>query len=448
MTPADDFHLSGEDLSGGRVKLNNSFSLSPLIPAKPTGKPVTFYGIIGGYAETKKKLIIRVGAVAKNRTRDDGAGLCPALHVELWHLILVLLSFWEERPDIGGATVRPSFGEVWRRFTCSNANPSKNQLEGFGRLLDELDALRMAVTIDGGDERIEDVVHYSTRRVRLNFGNVESVFDGFTFHEYFTRCLIYAERYQDVRLDVLARITSRYVRAAYLWLPAKASHHPHPKAASDPSSPSPEYLGEMAVMSSAEFMRNLGEPGLPRSRRKERLLQRGEKSILRQLHGLPMLRQHQRLGVSWWDSEDDLYLGTYAYHSEDWMPGASVAAWTDVGGAKQTSGNLLANFLAGDGDPRAYWHYLSDWKRLELDPFVQTRMTALGIKKIEEYMPLYKQVLAILGPDLFRDAVGALGEGSARKSDTGFLFRGILFEKVTTIARKRTEQYRREHPSG
>lgn len=427
------------------MTLNNSFSVAPLIPVKPTGKPITFYGHTGGYFGTpKQKIRIRVGAVAKNRSHDEGDGLCPSVHIELWHLILVLLSFWEERKDIAGATVTPTFGEVWRRFTISNAKPSSSQLDSFGKLLDELDALRMGVCVGSEEsETFVDVVHYETRRQKFNFGTVENTFNGFTFHERFIQCMLYADRFQDVRLDVLAGITSRHVRAAYLWLPARAVHYPHPKPAQDPGAKCPEFLGEMAVLGSAEFMQNLGEGSLPRSKRKERLLQHGAKSILAQLHGLPLLRQYQRLGVAWWDGEEDFFIGTYTFHAEDWLPGASVASRRVPRAGTQTAGKLYKNFIAGGGTPDAYWHYVANWKTVEVDPYVIERMSALGVKKIDEYLPLYKQAHAILGPDAFRDAVGNLGEASSRKPDKGFLFRGILFERVRILARSRSEHFSR-----
>ena len=81
---------------GARIRLNSSFSRGPLIPARPQRKPVTFYGNTG---IPQKDIVIRVGAVAKNQANDDDGDLCPSLHIELWHLILVLFTFWKERPD-------------------------------------------------------------------------------------------------------------------------------------------------------------------------------------------------------------------------------------------------------------------------------------------------------------------------------------------------------------
>ena len=424
---------------GARIRLNSSFSRGPLIPARPQRKPVTFYGNTG---IPQKDIVIRVGAVAKNQANDDDGDLCPSLHIELWHLILVLFTFWKERPDFRSPIISPSFGAVWRRFTCSNARPSPNQLASFGRLVTELNHLVMAVKVDGRNEELAEVITSTTERRLLNFGNVELLFKHFEFDIRFVGCLLFAPRSQsqDVRLDVLAGITSRYVRAAYLWLPARASHHEHEAPAKDTEKQIPEYLGEMAVLSSADFFRNLGEVSVPRWKRRHMLTNHGEHSILRQLHGLPLMRQYMRLGVAWWDSEDDFYIGTYCYHADDWVPGATVGNWRERGDAPAATGSLYANFVAGGGTPKAYFHMLRRWKSVVIEPYVLERMTKLRVQKIDEYMPLYKQAVSILGPDVFRDLVGNLGEAAARKEDAGFLFRGILFEKVRQLAQARTAQ--------
>jgi len=426
------------DLAHSRVKLNSSFCRDGLIPVKPTGRPVVFTGLLG-VGEGKRRVTIRVGSVAKNRTGDDGPGLCPGLHIELWHLIIVLLSFWEDR-DMVKDTIHPSFNSVWRRFTASNVRPNPRQLESFAGLMDELDSLRMAVEVEGKPERIVDVVHYATKRLKLRFGTTENVFDGFAFDPLFASCLLYAERLIDVRLDVLGGITSRYVRAAYLWLPSKAFGCPiHTEPLEEQINPPPIDREKVAVMGSAELCAKLGEPGLPRSLRKKMLTQ-NTNSVLTQLHGLPLLGQGLHLGVAWWDGSDDFEVGVYRYISGEWMPGPTAKPRQTP--LKLTGAIAKAFIERGGGNREAFYHYMARWKDAVVEDYAIEKMQTLRVEKIEGSMPFFKQVLTLVGPDLFRDALGDLSEATINKADgAGALFSQILLRKVAERARSRTDQY-------
>lgn len=420
----------------GRVEVSKQFSIKPLIPARPLGKPVVLYG---DSATRKCKIKARIGAVSKNRERDDGEGLCPSLHVDLWQLILVLLSMWEERP-FGIDSINPGFNEVWRRYSESPHRPSAMQRESLARLWDELDALRMLVEIPGEPDRLVDVVHYETVRQRLNTGTTtDHAVSGFSFDLRFLEVVRYANERQHVRLDVIAPITSPFVRAAYLWLPALAFRAPMRHAAlSDRDVPvSPELRQELVGIPSKAFMESLGAAPLPRGARKQRLLQHGERSILWQLHGLPLLTQGTMLGVTSWDAEDDFYVGAYIYTSADWVPSTVVRKRPTV----KRDTMLYTGFVTeGGGEPAAYIHWINHAPLPNVDDYQVERLRALGVENLDNSEPFLRMAVALLGPDLFRTVVGYLSETTIKSSATG-LFRTMVKKEVARVARARTDAY-------
>lgn len=425
--------------AGSRVRLNSSFCRDGVIPAKPTGRPVVFSADVNLNPKwpQPRRVTIRVGSVSKNRT-DDAGTVCPGLHIELWHLIMVLLSFWENRNMVTD-TIHPSFNSVWRRFTCSNSRPSRSQLEGFAELMDELTALQMGIRVEDGLEEFAEVVRYGTKRVPFNFGNIENVFTGFSFHPAFYQVLLLADRLIDVRLDVLGGITSRYVRAGYLWLPARACRHQHERPVGDPRNPLPIERENMAVISSAELWQKLGEPNLPRWERKRSLL-RNENSVLRQWDGLPLLGQGLHLGVASWDADEDFFIGTYTYPGPDWLPGPTPRKQSTE--PRYTTKLAKAFIERGGGSKEAYFHWLARWKTMEVEADALERMKRLRVENIEGSLAFYRQAICLIGPDKFRDAVGLLGESDVGKAEGARgLFSTILLRMAAEKARVRTEQF-------
>ncbi len=423
----------------GRVRVAKEFSIQPLIPVKPKGKPVVLYGRTG---KDGRRVVVHIGAVAKNREEDDADGLCPSLHVDLWQLILVLLSIWQERSIAGGGEIHPTFNEVWRRFSGSEARASRSQREFVSRLWDELDALRMKVMIAGEPERVVDVVHYETVRRRLNTGTVGAhCISKFSFDLRFLDAVRYAHETQDIRLDVLCGLTSNYVRAAYLWLPSRAFSRPIRMAAlSDRDSPVAESLRAQIVgIPSKQLLSELGCDPAARWMRKRILLQNGERSILWQLHGLPMLRQGVMLGVTSWDADDDFYVGVYAFASAEWRQSKPQRQRP---GAK-ADGLLIESFLSGGGSREAYFHWLNQGPLPTVDEYQVDRLTRYGVEDVKRDMPFYRMVLALVGPDEFKTAVGFLSEAKINLS-AGGLFRTFLLERVKLVAAVRTEQYLRQ----
>lgn len=418
----------------GRVKVAKAFSIDSLIPAKVTGKPV----VLRGWDIVRRCTVtVLLGSVAKNRENDDGDGLCPGVDVDLWQLILVLLSIWRERP-LGSKSVHPSMNEVWRRFSGSKTRPSVNQRRTMAELWERLDTLRMIVQYPGEPGRGVDVVHYDTARIKLNTGlTCEMAVEGFSFDIRFLNAVIYAHECLDVRLDVLSGITSNFVRAAYLWLPSRALARPVreselPRKGSDIGADI--RIGLVKVRSSELFQR-LGMPNLPRWDRKGRLC-KNACSILDQLHGLPLLKEGLHLGVCSWDEEDDFYLGLYTYTSGHWKqyqprqrpeagPRTKLAKW----------------FVEqGGGSIAAYMHWINHAPLPKPEEYQIDRLARMGVENLDGSMTFFRMCIALLGPDEFKDVVNRLSEAKVSKSASG-LFRTLLLTRVAEKAKKRTEQY-------
>lgn len=419
------------------VKLNESFSRQALIPAKPTGKPVIFYGKLKDQKTgILRQLKLRVGSVAKNRANEESGGLCPGLHIDLWRLIMTLLSFYGQsgrRTEDGYPN--PSFCAVWQRFNSANSKPGPKGLVKLGGLLDELDKLRMAVNIDGGAEEFVDVVHYSTKRQNFNFGTANE-FTGFRFEPRFLACILFCDKVLDVRLDVLGSIPSVLGRAAYLWLPAGASHHKFPGAVSIFAATNEE-RSRMNVISSKELWAKLGLPYQPVSIRKKTLTQ-NTRSVLEGLHGRSLLSEGWMLGVSCWERSDDFVIGTYTYRSGEWTPGSSAR----TGEQKKPKALEHAFVIEGQGSKEAYTYLVSGWWSTKVDPYQLERLAKAGVREVENSIPFYQRAVTLLGPDMFMDAVGILSESKATSADgSGPLFTNILKRLVSQKAKERTEYF-------
>jgi len=423
-TPTED----GEVDARRTIRLNSAFSHAPLIPAKPTGKPVTFYG------ETSNpvtKIRVRVG-VFDDVMETDGPP--RGLHIELWHLILVLLSFWAEREDPNSECFPLGFNQLWRRYKGSSSSPNAARKRHFSELIKELSSLKMDTSINDRPVQAESVVEIKTTTIVLNVGRAGETFESIKFDQNFLHCLVYAARSQDVRLDVLAGISSKLIKAAYLWLPAKACRFQH-KNEAPPGEINHRYLGEMHVMTSKELMAGLMLPRLGAGARRNILL-KNNASILRGLHGLPLIREGCRLGLTWWKSEIDLMIGTYVYQCDGWQPGVT----TNSRGNSDIKGALWENFFKGGGSRAAFTELTNNWHNTTIEADTAAMMRTLGVRDIENYSVLYRKIICILGPDRFRDAVAVLKEADSKSADKGKVLRGILFDRITQIASKRTAQ--------
>ena len=433
------------------VKLNESFSRQALIPAKPTGKPVLFYGKIRDLKTgTLRQIKLRVGSVAKNHASDETGDLCPGLHIDLWRLICTLLSFYGQsgRRTKDGYP-NPTFNEVWKRLNATNKHPSKPSKMKFGRLMKELEHLRMSVRIDDGDEEIEDVVNYRTIKKTFNFCKSDDpedrvlVFTGFKFNLNFLTCILYCDDVLDVRLDMLGSMTSSLARAAYLWLPAGASHRKFDSPVSMTEATNEE-RSRMNVLTSKELWGKLGLPPQPTSTRKK-ILTQNAKSVLGQLHGRSLLSEGWMLGVSYWERSDDFVIGTYTYRSGEWAPGSSANPDRN----KPKSALEHAFVVEGQGNRDAYTYLVSVWWTITVDQYQLERLTKAGVRDVEKSIPFYQRAIAIIGPDLFQDAVGVLSESTVTSDEGGGpLFTNILKRMVAQKAKIRTEKYDQDKSSG
>ena len=423
-TPTEDGEVDVRQTIG----LNSAFSRGPLIPAKPTGKPVTFCGQTSNPAA---KIRIRLGVCDSALEKAHTPG---GLHIELWHLMLVLLSFWSDREDPFKDYFAVGYNQLWRRYKGTNSSPNSARMMHFSALIKELSCLRMDTSINDGPVQVGPVVEIKKAPVMLNVGRAGETFDSIKFDQNFIRCLVYADHSQDVRLDVLAGITSKLTKAAYLWLPAKAAKFEHEREA-PPGEIDHPYLGAMSIITSKDLMAGLMLPKLGIGARRNILL-KNNASILRGLHGLPLMRHGYRLGVTWWESEIDLMIGTYFYKSEHWQPGIT----TNSRGLPDIKGALWENFFAGGGSKAAFTELTNNWRKIEIEADTVSKMSTLGVRKIQDYSVLYQKIICIIGPDRFRDALAALEEAHSNSADKGNVFRGILFDRVKQIASKRTAQ--------
>ena len=426
-----------EPVFDGRVEVSHFFSINPLIPAKPLGKPVALYL---WSRDRNCKFTVRIGAVSKNRDNDHSGGLCPSLHIDLWQLILALLSLWRERLPCGAPTMSPTFRQVWRRYSASKDRPSQSQREALAKLWDELDALRMLVQIPGLPDRVVDVVHYHTVRRTLNSGDSYESIAGFSFNDAFIEAVQRVET-QDVRLDVIAPITSRYVRAAYLWVPRFALK-PKPRRAplSDDQIPVSEALRkELWPISSASFMNDLGAEPMSRSERKKLLLQNGAKSILWQLHGLPLLRRGLHLGVTSWDDDEqnEFFIGVYTYIAA----GGTLPAAGQRKPAARGFPAIYRHFVAeGGGSEAALVYWINQSPLPAPEEYLLEQLTRYGVENVVKDARFYRYALALIGAEDFRTVVGHMSEAKVTKTAGGY-FRTKLLLKIAERAQRATKVF-------
>src|SRR5690606_5211461 len=106
---------------------------------------------------------------------------------------------------------------------------------------------------DGKDE-LFNVVHYGTVRRKFKFREEPlACIANLKFDPRFLE-IVQPPDSQHIRFDVLATLSSRYVRAAYLWLPSIASRCPvRPAPLRDCDTPvSAELRQELAAISSKQ----------------------------------------------------------------------------------------------------------------------------------------------------------------------------------------------------
>jgi hypothetical protein len=200
----------------------------------------------------------------------------------------------------------------------------------------------------------------------------------------------------------------------------------------------PTLQRELVALPSKQFVADLGCLPMARSVRKKMLIQNGERSILWQLHGLPMLRQGVMLGVTSWDTEDDFVVGVYTFTSADWVAGKASRKRPE---AKRDT-KLMERFVRGGGSRDAYFFWLAPRPLPTVDQYQVERLKKHGVEHPEGDMTFYGMVLALIGPDEFQTVVGFFSEATVNKS-AGGLFRTMLLDRVEALAAARTALYTR-----